>query len=889
MTTANDSSKESRASTRKSQACDACRARKIKCEAPMPGQPCSGCRSAELECKFTYTRKKRRPNLAPRSRNYGVDTAQVLVDNIISSLDEYSIPQDPDSVREMLISLAKYARSLEIRINRSSKLGSTADLPLVIRDSSGSPHCRNKLTSPNPGTLSETSDKEESDEDLLQDFRTLSIGTQERHFGRSSNYLFLHSAMEYRGDQMAAKGNDPYKQQIEVVMRPEMWVTDIWKWAPEPPTPTYTFPPNDLLFVLIDIYFHEISPYYFPLLHRPTFERSVLAGHHLADSNFGAVVLAVCALASRHSDDPRNKINPTDYEQLAGWKWFRQIQLVRPSFVDTTSIHELQLYCLACSFLSSTTVADACWPLVGLGLRLAQERGIHRSKPGKPRTPESEQWLRAFWCLNGLDILIGSSLGRPLATTANDFDVDQIAECDDEYWDSSTAAFVQPPAKPSALSFGVYLNKLLQIAASIQRTIYAVKRPNSDEFTSKAANKGAIEWNQRQVIKHDSALNEWLDSLPENLRWDPHRGDAVFFSQSVMLHTTFYFVQTTLHKKFVMKVAKPLNAASNSGSSPESATSTNTASSKAHKTFESLEMRMSFPSLAVCANAARCSVNISQAHHRRGLPPLGSLYLNLLANTAGILLVALWRSKHSTGAGSAASRKEHSDLQKCFAILTSYERRNQSSGRIVDKFSALAKSEELDTVPEPPHPSRKRRSDDAELDTDTPSSWSASPSSLSSGSLGIPSQAMLQDFGATGTITSGSQSASTNTTLPSFDDARTQPVGSAHSSNLMWSSPEFGMIASPNGTLGEISAHDVFGVEPVPVLAFDPEAIRNQTRPLENSELRNGLFDELYQFPENSNGTNAIGFNFDDNIDLDDWTLFMRNVDDALFEVGVGR
>lgn len=182
--------------------------------------------------------------------------------------------------------------------------------------------------------------------------------------------------MEYRGGQMAAKGNDPYKQQIEVVMRPEMWVTDIvsclttesnfsdlnskWKWVPEPPTPTYTFPPNDLLFVLIDIYFREISSYYFPLLHRPTFERSVLAGHHLVDSNFGAVVLAVCALASRHSDDPRNKINPTDYEQLAGWKWFRQIQLVRPSFVDTTSIYELQLYCVCQFSLSHRLNPEFC-------------------------------------------------------------------------------------------------------------------------------------------------------------------------------------------------------------------------------------------------------------------------------------------------------------------------------------------------------------------------------------------------------------------------------------------------------------------------------------------------------------------------------------------------
>lgn len=120
---------------------------------------------------------------------------------------------------------------------------------------------------------------------------------------------------------------------------------------PEPEEPHYTFPDDDLLWDLIKIYFEQISPYSFPLLHKPTFERAVTSGHHLSDHNFGATVLAVCSLASRHSDDPRNYINAMDYEQLIGWKWFRQIRLVRPSFVDTVSLYELQLYCVCIEVL----------------------------------------------------------------------------------------------------------------------------------------------------------------------------------------------------------------------------------------------------------------------------------------------------------------------------------------------------------------------------------------------------------------------------------------------------------------------------------------------------------------------------------------------------------
>ena len=114
-----------------------------------------------------------------------------------------------------------------------------------------------------------------------------------------------------------------------------------------------------MLFALIDIYFTEISPY-LCLLHQSTFKDAIASGIHLVDPSFGATVLAVCALASRHSDDPRNHINQTDYEQLVGWKWFRQIRLVRPHFVNTTSVYELQLYCVG--MLSFLLLLRIDWP-----------------------------------------------------------------------------------------------------------------------------------------------------------------------------------------------------------------------------------------------------------------------------------------------------------------------------------------------------------------------------------------------------------------------------------------------------------------------------------------------------------------------------------------------
>ncbi|KAF8824416.1 hypothetical protein HHX47_DHR8000398 [Lentinula edodes] len=802
----------------------------------------------------------------------------------------------------MLISMAKYARSLELRINHSTQATSsmTSNSTLVVSADSVSPESSTKISSES-GLVSGSSDKEDSEgEQLMENFKTLSIGPQQRHFGRSSTYMFLYGSMEINGK---VKSHMP----LEYDLKPELWATDIWKWVPEPEEPHYTFPDDDLLWDLIKIYFEQISPYSFPLLHKPTFERAVTSGHHLSDHNFGATVLAVCSLASRHSDDPRNYINAMDYEQLIGWKWFRQIRLVRPSFVDTVSLYELQLYCLAFSYLSSTTIADALWPLIGLGIRFSQERGVHRAKPG-PRTPENELWVRAFWCLIGLDIIQGITFGRPPATTPNDFDVDQPAECDDEYWEcSSGEQFIQPPGKPSMLSFGVHYNELLQIAGSIQRTIYAVKRPDSNQFACKHPHEqSSIEWNQRQVIKHDSALNQWLDSLPEHLRWDPHRVNPVFFSQTVILHHTFYFVQMTLHKKFVMRITQPLNYSSDSGSSPESNTTSNTSST--HKSSAYLEMRMSFPSLAVCANAARCTVNISQAHHQRGLHPL-PWTLMTLPHAASVLLVALWRSKHSTGSGSAASRKELADLQRCFALLISYEKRHQAAGRIVDKFAALLRAEGLDSIPDPPHPSGMKRSrpDDLEPDLDWPTAAQSHDIVPQNGftnrdlrtlgnRVGVPAPSwnsipLNHEPGVSNLITTLHDIPSTEppSTLAGLEIWADPPQSSGSNAST---------TGSPNGnlTINAMASSGIYGVGVTPSAnALAPHVVQNQTRPLDANEVKNGLYDDNGGLPTTFNVA-GIDPNSETGIeqlmntpDLEDWNTFMRNVDEALFEVGLGR
>jgi hypothetical protein len=99
---------------------------------------------------------------------------------------------------------------------------------------------------------------------------------------------------------------------------------------------------------LVDLYFEHIN-LYLPLLHRPTFERSINEGLHLRDARFGANVLLVCANGSRFSDDPRVLLDGEKSRHSSGWKWFDQVQMVKKSFLNPPTLYDLQFYSVSMS------------------------------------------------------------------------------------------------------------------------------------------------------------------------------------------------------------------------------------------------------------------------------------------------------------------------------------------------------------------------------------------------------------------------------------------------------------------------------------------------------------------------------------------------------------
>ncbi|KAJ7091950.1 fungal-specific transcription factor domain-containing protein [Mycena belliarum] len=642
-------------------ACDTCRQRKIRCDSTkMPGNVCSNCIAFNSPCTHhNYAAKK---NVASRPRvaasevetdlqlaqklDPDVKTAEEHVQAILVQSTAYIATRD---LRNTLLDVARYSRSLEQQIETlKSKLNTSQDAQLsVSRDSS-------MALSPPSTTDKDVADHADSTPEglvLCDEFEALALdNARNRYFGRSSGFYLIQTARE-----MKQMHDGPNVLQPKPVRRPEFWHSPWEERLPAPP-PVFRFPPRDLLDSLVSIFFKRINILVF-LLHEPTFRGDIVRGLHLVDPPFGAVVMGVCALAARYSEDPRVVLEGTNSRLSSGWAWFRQLQDYHyrtDTTHDAPTLYQLQLICLWILYAQGTCSPESCWTMVAVGIRHVQELGLHmRSRFDRATmTVEDELLKRAAWVLIISDSLISSFLGRPRVMHDNDYDLDYPVDCDEEYWGNPDPRkrFQQPEGQPSMQAFIVSYCKLTEILGMAQKTIYSVGR--GKRF------RGAG-WSQSAVAELDSALNQWVDTIPDHLRWDPHREDETFATQSACLFTAYYHVQIQIHRTFI---SSPSNDAT---------------------------LATTFPSLAICANSARSCSHIMEAQAAKHGLVAHPQAVSALMDSAIVLLLNVWGG-HRTSTGPAPDPyRAATDVQKCINVLKMYERRWQIAGRYCDSLFSV--------------------------------------------------------------------------------------------------------------------------------------------------------------------------------------------------------
>lgn len=630
-------------------ACDACRRKKIRCDGTqIPYTQCTNCIVCSYDCTYVEVAKKRGP---PKSYVQSLEKRVGKLQQLLGRI-----------APEALDKLDKASDAAVGQTDRTLPPSRIPSQPVTL------PFIH-AITHVPPSAP--THDNEIDSVMLGDNLQDLYLGRTNRFFGKASAVMVHQVTIKLKRDYMASTQGSP--------------VPDLPPVRPPPDPPhdivTYSFPEEDLFQSLIELYFTQLN-IFFPVLHRPTIEKSIADGLHLSDKIFAETVLLLCAIGSRFSDDSRVLLDGVALAQCRGWKWFSQVPLMRDSLLKTPTTESLQFCFLSAMYLQGTTVPQSSWRLAGLGVRVAQDMGAHRRKSRDTvPTAEDETMKRAFWGLVVLDRILSAALGRPCAIQDEDYDVDLPIECDDEYWDhpDPQKRFKQPKDKPSFVTYFIFQIKLCNILAFTLRTLYSV---NKSKILLGFAPQ---QWEESIVGDLDGALNQLIDSIPNHLRWDPNRENRKFFEQSGSLYSMYYQLQILVHRPFIASPSRPTT--------------------------------LPFPALAICTSAARSCSHVGDALLRRSAS--FDFPLQTSAFFAGIiLLLNFWGGKRS--GLTTDPHKDLEDVHKCMALLKVSEDRWYVAGRFWDILDDLA------SVGDMPLPKAVSSTNKRERDEDKPQSFSAS-------------------------------------------------------------------------------------------------------------------------------------------------------------------
>ncbi|KAE9392644.1 hypothetical protein BT96DRAFT_944517 [Gymnopus androsaceus JB14] len=630
------------AKRRASKACDECHRKKGDSDA-MPDGVCSNCLASKVECKHLLQNQKRGPKAGSKQKQ--PPDAKTLVYKILAAPLSFPIPEDFQAIRNMLVDISN---STTLESNQGS----------------------------NDAEEDESADVVDALPSRIED---IGVGSFCRQNATHASQTLLRTALNI-GDELNGSESRVMSSQQQ---RTEFWTRSPWHKVYEPEDPEYVFPEGDLMQQLVSLFFSNIN-ILFPLLNGPIFKQQVFEEKlHRSNPMFAATLLAVCSLGSQHCRDPRTLHDGSQSERSAGWKYFQQIRLVRNKLIQPVSLFEIQLYVLSSLFLKPTPLSDMSSSLIGMGIMFAREVGAHRKQPpGKTHQERVEQelWKRAYWVLVALDGFKIGVTGRPRVTTEDDYDLDLPIECDDEYWIESDIglSFMQPPGQASYVAYWNHFLRLQQIAGRTRIYIPSIQRP---ELSGLA--ESSPELLEKLFMTTSVATNEWIDSMPGHLRWDPHNPNTVFFRQSAMLQTWLLFFQMRFHARWV----RPGPVSS-----------------------------LSFSSLAICTNSARNFIHILLVYHQRPDFIMIPRMIPVAFLSAVLLLTNIWKQTWMNSALDPGN--DLAQVHACMNVMSLYEKRFENPGRLRDVLQSIMS---VGRIPSLSRQNLLKRTRDDELQESSPS------------------------------------------------------------------------------------------------------------------------------------------------------------------------
>ncbi|KAI9148822.1 transcriptional regulatory protein [Paramyrothecium foliicola] len=475
--------------------------------------------------------------------------------NALEALQKVKAASPTTSAADDLHQAARTLQSLPLPIDHQMDPMPTADIDNDLPPTTDGPgHATNSL-----GDGGDSSDNDEfEDDDLIereqedgtttiQQATTGRLGSlvtdsygRLRFIGGATNSMLveavqsltpgqsLDSESPATGDTVASNRTKSIHPPIEI---PLFVHGQQWRALPHLPKPEELgLPPHYIADMLVGFYFDQFH-YTFPVLYKPHFIaqfkqlKSINKAEKTLDKRFLSVFFAVCACSA--------SLMPSESSssKFSGIEYYEKALLMHFTMVGEASIERVQCLALLAMCCAGWNTLSTSWNFAGQAVRAAQDLGLHLSglmpgydSPAKGSPSSSlkrEISQRVWWSIYCLDRVISICLGRPLA--AHDADCRSelpLAVADDELEHACAhpESLRNRPASALPLSGFLAFARLCRISGKIQR-LHSPSRIADSTKPEKVAQL------TRAVAAVDKSLNDWLNDLPDEIRFSANHLD----------------------------------------------------------------------------------------------------------------------------------------------------------------------------------------------------------------------------------------------------------------------------------------------------------------------------------------------------------------------------
>ncbi|KAF9481770.1 hypothetical protein BDN70DRAFT_875903 [Pholiota conissans] len=307
----------------------------------------------------------------------------------------------------------------------------------------------------------------------------------------------------------------------------------------------------ELMDSLVQCYL-STSYYILPFLHVPTFLSDYGNPQKWGEPGFGAFIVAICCLASRHIDDPRVRADPNDGIS-AGTQWFELFGLLRTlPIADRPTLYNIQANLIAAVYGVGLGKLSKAAALLAEAVTMCIDAGLHRSADSYDLFDpiEDEVRKRTFWCVYIWDKQLSAHFGRPSMLRLRDCDVSEPSPVDDEFI-TREAVGVPPPGTECRLSAFIVSLRIMVVLEAVLDVPPARQAEDSSSFLLRATNVLSGVRRFKEMREEEALLDDIHRKIPPYWTHSPETlssEDTIRLTQAERLHCAEQFVRLLIYR-----------------------------------------------------------------------------------------------------------------------------------------------------------------------------------------------------------------------------------------------------------------------------------------------------------------------------------------------------